>query len=164
MQAVRRRVDTHIGGGHLFHQLFFSSRHDVLEHASPTQFFNEIFSHRFNVISKAGAKVHKKNDICKFYCDFLKFAAVWSLSPGERKKKKKRTKRIISPSAFIRSFPGHGPVMVVCYHPPYHHGIIFRERPGNNTISISTQQEQVTSATCSPLSWYFVPWSLYLTS
>jgi hypothetical protein len=75
--------------------LFFRSGHDILEHASPTQFFYKILCHRFSIISKAGAKVHKKNDICKFYCDFLKFATVWSLSPGERKKKKKRTKRII---------------------------------------------------------------------
>jgi len=30
------------------------------------------------------------------------------------------------PSDFSGSFPGHGPVMVMCFHPPYHHGTIFR--------------------------------------
>jgi len=74
--------------------LFFRSGHDVLQHASPTQFFYEILCHRFNIISKAAAKVLLFFEICKFYSDFLKFAAVWGLSPGERKKKKKRTKRI----------------------------------------------------------------------
>ena len=47
------------------------------------------------MLVKNAAKLRKYFEICKFYCDFLKFAAVWSLSPGERKKKKKRTKRII---------------------------------------------------------------------
>ena len=44
--------------------------------------------------TKIAAKLLLFFEICKFYSDFLKFAAVWSLSPGERKKKKKRTKRI----------------------------------------------------------------------
>jgi len=38
--------------------------------------------------SKATAKVQLFCEICKFYCDFLKFAGL-GLPPGERKKKKK---------------------------------------------------------------------------
>ena len=42
MQTVRRRVDAHIGGRYFFIQLFFRAGHDILQHASPAQFFYKI--------------------------------------------------------------------------------------------------------------------------
>ena len=42
MQGVGRRVDAHVGRLGTFHQFLFRTRHDVLDHASPSEFFNKI--------------------------------------------------------------------------------------------------------------------------
>ena len=42
VKGICRRVNAHVEGRLPFLQKFFSSRHDILEHASPFQFFNKI--------------------------------------------------------------------------------------------------------------------------
>ena len=69
METIRRGVDTHVGGRHFFHQLFFRTGHDILEHASPTELFYEILCHiiviNFLFKTFAGAKVLLFFEICK---------------------------------------------------------------------------------------------------
>ena len=42
MQGVGRRVDAYVGSRRAFHEFLFRTRHDVLDHASPSEFFNKI--------------------------------------------------------------------------------------------------------------------------
>ena len=42
VQGISRRVDADVGGLRTFHKFFLSSRHDVLDHASPFEFLYEI--------------------------------------------------------------------------------------------------------------------------
>ena len=50
VQGVSRRVDSDISGLRTFHKFLLSPGHDVLDHASPSQFLNEIL-HRMNMFS-----------------------------------------------------------------------------------------------------------------
>ncbi len=45
VEGVGCGVDTDIGGGDLFIELFFGAGHDVVDHAAPFEFFNEIGVH-----------------------------------------------------------------------------------------------------------------------
>ena len=42
MQAVGRGVEAYIARCHFFFQLFFGSGHDILDHPSPAEFFDQI--------------------------------------------------------------------------------------------------------------------------
>ena len=52
VKRVRSRVDSDICGRRAFHQFFFSSGHNVLNHAPPFEFLYKIL-HRMNVICDA---------------------------------------------------------------------------------------------------------------
>ena len=59
VQGVGCRVDTDISRLRAFHEFFFSSRHDILYHASPFEFLYEIL-HRMNVFSLWAAKTPQR--------------------------------------------------------------------------------------------------------
>ena len=52
VQGVRRGVDPHVSGLRAFHQFFFRSGHDILDHASPFELFYKIL-HRIHTNKSA---------------------------------------------------------------------------------------------------------------
>ena len=49
VKGVGRGVDAHVGRSHFFIELLFGARHDVMDHAAPFEFLNEVCVHLYNI-------------------------------------------------------------------------------------------------------------------
>jgi hypothetical protein len=47
MEGVGGGIDTHVSRGHFFIELLFGARHDIVDHAAPFEFLDEIGVHLY---------------------------------------------------------------------------------------------------------------------
>ena len=57
VKGIGGRIKANIAGSHFLHQLSFSSRHEVMDHAPPAQFFDKILILHKTITSKDKALV-----------------------------------------------------------------------------------------------------------